>query len=88
MLLTVVITFLVPPGAPIVLGADDTVARRCARKIEATDCYRDAGRSTRKHVICCLGLKGVRMMILVPVPWSRRVWTLPFLTALGWPAEK
>ena len=28
------------------------------------------------------------MMLLVPVPWSQRVWALPFLTALGWPAEK
>jgi DDE superfamily endonuclease len=24
----------------------------------------------------------------VSVPWSRRVWALPFLTALCWPAEK
>ena len=24
-------------------------------------------------------------MVLVPVPWSRRVWALPFLTALSWP---
>ena len=28
------------------------------------------------------------MMLLVPVPWSRRVWALPFLTALCWPASK
>ena len=28
------------------------------------------------------------MMLLVPVPWSRRVWALPFLTTLCWPAEK
>src|SRR5918992_1559370 len=27
------------------------------------------------------------MMLLVPVPWSRRVWALPFLTARCWPAE-
>jgi DDE superfamily endonuclease len=27
-------------------------------------------------------------MLLVPVPWSRRVWALPFLTALCWPAGK
>ncbi len=25
-------------------------------------------------------------MVLVPVPWSQRVWTLSFLTALSWPA--
>src|SRR5436309_6994632 len=28
------------------------------------------------------------MMRLVPVPWSRRVWALPFLTALCRPAEQ
>jgi hypothetical protein len=36
----------------------------------------------------CLGLKWVSMLLLVPVPWSRRVWALPFLTALCWPAAQ
>jgi hypothetical protein len=79
------LTVLVPPGATIVLGADDTVERRSGRKIRAKGCYRDAVRSTKKHVIRCVGLKWVAMMLLVPVPWSRRVWALPFLTALCWP---
>jgi hypothetical protein len=82
------ITLLVPSGATIVLGADDTVERRSGRKIAAKGCYRDAVRSTKKHVIHCFGLKWVSMMLLVPVPWSRRVWALPFLTALCWPAEQ
>jgi hypothetical protein len=86
-LLGLLITLLVPPGATIVLGADDTVERRTGRKIKAKGCYRDAVRSTKKHCIRCFGLKWVSMMLLVPVPWSRRVWALPFLTALCWPAE-
>lgn len=86
-LLGLLITCLVPPGATIVMGADDTVERRGGRKITAKGCYRDAVRSTKKHVIRCFGLKWVSMMLLVPVPWSRRVWALPFLTALCWPAE-
>jgi hypothetical protein len=86
-LLGLLITLLVPPGDAIVFGADDTVERRSGRKIRATGCYRDAVRSTKKHVIRCFGLKWVSMMLLVPVPWSRRVWALPFLTALCWPAE-
>jgi hypothetical protein len=86
--LGVLITLLVPTGGTIVLGADDTVERRSGRKIRAKGCDRDAVRSTKKHVIRCFGLKWVSMMLLVPVPWSRRVWALPFLTALGWPAEK
>src|SRR5919109_3591263 len=87
-LLDLLITLLVPPGATIVLGADDTVERRSGRKITAKGCYRDAVRSSHKHVIRCFGLKWVSMMLLVPVPWSRRVWALPFLTALCWPADK
>jgi hypothetical protein len=88
MLLGLLVARLVPPGVPIVLGADDTVERRRGRQITAKGCYRDAVRSTKKHVIRCFGLKWVVMMLLVPVPWARRVWALPFLTVLCQPAEQ
>src|SRR5918998_3180211 len=88
MLLGLLLTVLVPAEATIALGADDTVERRSGRQIQAKGCYRDAVRSTKKHVSRCFGLKWVSMMLLVPVPWARRVWALPFLTALCWPAEK
>jgi hypothetical protein len=87
MLLGWLITRLAPPGAPMVLGADDTLERRSGRQITATGCDRAAVRSTKKHVIRCVGLTWVVMMLLVPVPWARRVWALPCLTALGRPAE-
>lgn len=87
-LLGLLMALLVPPGAAIVFGADDTLERRSGRKIKAKGCYRDAVRSSKKHVIRCFGLKWVSMMLLVPVPWSRRVWALPFLTALCWPETK
>ena len=86
-LLGVLVLLLVPLGAAIVLGADDTVERRSGRKIKAKGCYRDAVRSSKKHVVRCFGLKWVSLMLLVPVPWARRVWALPFLTALCWPAK-
>jgi len=86
-LLGVLLRLLVPPGATIVLGADDTLERRSGRKIAAKGCYRDAVRSSKHHVIRCFGLKWVSMMLLVPVPWSRRVWALPVLTTLCWPAK-
>jgi DDE superfamily endonuclease len=86
-LLSLLVTLLVPPEATIVLGADDTVERRSGRKINAKGCYRDAVRSSKSHVIRCFGLKWVSMMLLVAVPWNRRVWALPFLTALCWPAD-
>jgi len=81
------VLLLVPPGAAIVLGADDTVERRSGRQIKAKGCYRDAVRSSKKHVVRCFGLKWVSMMLLVPVPWAPRVWALPFLTALCWPRK-
>ena len=86
-LLGVLVRLWVPPGATLVLGADDTVERRSGRRIKAKGCYRDAVRSSKKHVVRCFGLKWVAMMLLVPVPWARRVWALPFLTALCWPTK-
>jgi hypothetical protein len=82
------ITRLGPPGATIVLGADDTVERRSGRQIKAKGCDREAVRSTHQQVIRCCALQWVAMMRLVPVPWSRRVWALPLLTAWWWPAEQ
>jgi len=77
----------VPAGQPIILGADDTVERRRGKQIGALGCYRDAVRSSPSHVILCFGLKWVSMQLLVSVPWSDRVWGLPFLTVLCSPAE-
>ena len=76
-LLGLLITCFVPPGATMVLGADDTVERRSGRKITAKGCYRDAVRSSKHHVIHGFGLKWVSMMLLVPVPWAQRVWACP-----------
>lgn len=84
-LLGLIVRLLVPSSAALVLGADDTVERRSGRKIKAKGCYRDAVRSSKKHVIRCFGLKWVAMMVLLPVPWAGRVWALPFVTALCWP---
>lgn len=79
---------LLPAGIPLVLAADDTVERRSGKKIKGIGCYRDAVRSTKKHVVRCFGLKWVCMMLIVPVPWSSRVWAMPFLTALCEPEAK
>lgn len=86
--LGLIVLGLVPSGAEIVLGADDTIERRSGRKITAKGCYRDAVRSSRKHVVHCFGVKWVAMMVLVPVPWAKRVWALPFLPVRCWPKAK
>jgi hypothetical protein len=81
-------TLLVPAGATIVRGADATVERRSGRKIRATGGDRDAGRSTKKPVIRCVGLQWGSMLLLVPGPWARRVWAMPFLPARCRPAKQ
>ena len=88
LLLGVLLTWLVPAGATSVLGADDTLERRSGRQITAKGGYRDAVRSSQKPVIRCFGLQWVAMRLLVPGPWSRRVWALPFRTTLARPADQ
>ena len=79
---------VVPAGSAVVFGADDTIERRKGRKIKGVGCYRDGVRSTKKHVVRCFGLKWVSMHVLVAVPWSKRVWALPFLTVLSRAKDK
>ena len=76
---------VLPGDAPLVLAADDTIERRNGRRIAAKGCYRDPVRSSKKHPIKCFGLKWVCLTVLLPVPWGRRAWALPVLTALHWP---
>jgi hypothetical protein len=81
-LLGLLIRLLPPPWVPLVV-VDDTVERRQGKRIKAKGCYRDAVRSTRNHVVKCFGLKWVCLMLLVRLPWSSRLWALPFLTVLA-----
>jgi hypothetical protein len=74
---------VLPPDWPVWVGVDETLERRQGHKIKAKGRYRDAVRSTQKVVVKCYGLKWVSMMLLVPLPWSSRVWALPFLTVLA-----
>ena len=76
---------LIPRDWPVVLAVDDTIERRGGRRIKARGCYRDAVRSSRGHLVRCFGLKWIVLTVLVPVPWSQRVWALPLLTTLSWP---
>jgi hypothetical protein len=86
-LLGVLVTAFVPPGSPLIVAADETLERRQGAKITAKSVFRDAVRSSQKHPVTSYGLRWVSLALLVPVPWSRRVWALPFLTVLA-PSEK
>lgn len=86
-LLSLIILFFVPPGVPLLLVIDETLERRRGKRIKYKGWFRDPIRSTTAHVVTTLGLRWVCLAVLVPVPWSKRTWSLPFMTVLA-PGEK
>jgi hypothetical protein len=72
-----------PADTPLVIAADDTLERRRGNKIVFKGLFRDPLLSSRKKNIASPALRWVSLMALLPVPWSRRVWALPFLTLLA-----
>lgn len=85
-LLRLLLTTFAPSG-PVVLGLDDTIERRRGEHISARGIYRDPLRSSHSHFVKTGGLRWLAVMLLVPIPWARRLWALPFLTALT-PSER
>jgi hypothetical protein len=85
LLLALIIRFFVPAGMPLLLAVDETLERRRGPKIKYKGWFRDPIRSTVNHVSKSLGIRWICLAILVPVPWSQRLWALPFMTipALG-----
>jgi hypothetical protein len=85
LLLALIILIFVPVGTPLILAIDETLERRRGPKIKYKGWFRDPIRSTANHVSKSLGMRWISLAILVPVPWSQRLWALPFMTipALG-----
>lgn len=80
-LLGLLVTAFAPTGV-LVMGLDDHIERRRGARITAKSIYRDPVRASPAHVVQASGLRGLRLLLLVPTPWAGRVWALPFLTAL------
>ena len=78
-------TFL--PIGSVVIGIDETIERRRGEKIKANGIYRDPVHSSKSHFVKASRLRWISMMLLVKVPWAKRIWSLPFLTALA-PSER
>jgi hypothetical protein len=78
--------FVVGEG-PLIIGLEETLERRYAKKISARGVYRDPVRSTHETFVKSSGLRWVCVMVLVEIPWASRVWALPFLSALA-PSER
>ncbi len=82
LLLALLLRRFVPTG-PILLGLDDTIERRRGKRIRAKGIYRDPVHSSHAHFVKASGLRWLSVLLLSPVPWARRGWALPFLTALA-----
>lgn len=78
---------LLPDSWPILVAVDETLERRRGKKIKAKGLYRDAVQSSQSNVVTNYGLKWECMMLIVPLPWCKRPWALPFLTVLA-PSKK
>lgn len=76
-----------PSSWPILVAVDETLERRKGKKIKAKGLYRDAVRSSQSNVVTSFGLKWECMTLIVPLPWCKRPWALPFLTVLA-PSKK
>ena len=55
---------------------------RQGKQIKYKGWFRDPLRSTAAHVVTTLGLRLDCLAVLVAVPWSKRTWSLPFITVL------
>lgn len=78
-LLGLLIQAFVPEGVALVFVIDETLERRQGRKIGYKGWFRDAVRSSAKHVAVSLGIRWCCVCLLVDVRWSDRRWALPFL---------
>lgn len=86
-LLGLLVAAFVPADAPVIIAADETLERRRGQRIAAKGHFRDPVLSSEKQHVASEGLRWVSMMLLVKLPWSQRLWALPFLTVLA-PHEK
>jgi hypothetical protein len=86
-LLRLLLATFIADDEPLVLGIDETIERRRVKRIVAAGVYRDPVRSSHSHFVKVNSLRWVCLMLLAPIPWTGRVWALPFLTALA-PSER
>ncbi len=83
-LLALLITTFLTPTEPLILVIDDTLERRKGRKLKLKGWFRDPLSKTDSKVSA---IRWVCLAVVVPVPWSRRHWALPFMTVPA-PSQK
>jgi hypothetical protein len=86
-LLLVLWVSLLAPTGPLIMGLDDPLARRRGAEIQAKGIYRDPVRSSHSPLVKARGLRWFSLLLLVSIPWAKRIWALPFFTVLA-PSER
>ncbi len=79
-LLGLIVVTCLTPSMPLMLVVDDTLERRKGKKIGKKGWHRDPTHSSGSRVTKAQGIRWLSIQILVPVPWSKRRWSLPFMT--------
>ncbi|MGH2509654.1 MAG: IS701 family transposase, partial [Ktedonobacteraceae bacterium] len=82
-LLLLIVERLLPADAPVEMALDETLERRWGPQISKRGHYRDSTLSSRKRSVSSPGLRWIVMAVVVPVPWSKQPWALPFLVVLA-----
>ena len=80
LLLGLLVVHLLPAEAPLHLAIDETLERRRGRRIVWRGWFRDPVRSGGGKPVLSPGIRWLVVALLVPLPWSGRLWALPFLT--------
>ena len=81
-LLVHLLDVLLPEGE-VVIVPDDSIERRWGPHIRDRGIYRDPVRSSRGFFVKASGLRWLSLAVVLPIPWAKRRWALPFLTILA-----
>jgi hypothetical protein len=71
------------PTGEVVIGIDGTIERRWGPHITARGIYRNPRQSSRGFFVKASGLRWLPLMVVLPIPWAKQRWALPFLTILA-----
>ena len=83
LLLQLLVSTFVEAGGTVEIVIDETLERRWGCKIAKRGHYRDNLQSSKGQSVSTSGLRWVVMMLVVQVPWTRRMWALPFFSVLA-----
>jgi DDE superfamily endonuclease len=83
LLLQLIISTFIAAGGTLEIVIDETLERRWGPKISKRCHHRDKMKSSKQQSVTSSGLRWVVMMVVVQLPWTHRVWALPFFSVLA-----